>query len=196
MTQNLAELFEKITELELELSSLPSTTTDDMNRISKFVWAQVLAENLTNLSTNRLMTQHYLTSVIFSSLDRDLSELTLNNSNESIKSWSQEYKKGIQSLGSLLIETCTLYETQQNNNLFSVIKSLVPSSNSKSLHSFSLHASDSSLKLASGGRGGTLLLGMTRSEWVDDAALVSECVLVDDIPENELRNLFWCPLLE
>jgi hypothetical protein len=197
VTRLLAEKFEKVTELELELSSLLGNTSDDINHVSKFVWAQVLAENLSNLSTNRLMTEHYLKSVIFASLDRDLSDLnSYLKSNESIASWSQEYKKGLQSLASLLLETCTLYETQQSNNLFSVLKSLVPSSASKSLHSLGLHVVDSSLKHATGGRGGSVLLGMTKEAWVEDAAQIAERVMVDDIPEKELRNLFWCPLLE
>ncbi|KAJ3092955.1 hypothetical protein HK102_000049, partial [Quaeritorhiza haematococci] len=111
----LTKMFEKTGKLELDLydMNLKSLTNADLSTImGKFVWAQVLSENLAILSDNLFAAQHYLQSKVIPVLDKDLKEFevvtgvgedaTYDTSVEAdgdggdaavVRSWIREYRE-------------------------------------------------------------------------------------------------------
>lgn len=66
---------------------------------TKFVWGQVLSENLARLSQNHFATRHYLTQQVLPALQKDLDQLTnfaieLQNDQalEAYQYWIEDYR--------------------------------------------------------------------------------------------------------
>jgi len=66
---------------------------------SKFIWSQVLSENLSRLSTNHFATKHYLEKDIKPAIERDLAALAdyasvevFDEEKVRLKNWIDDYR--------------------------------------------------------------------------------------------------------
>ena len=66
---------------------------------SKFIWAQVLSENLARLSKNHFATKHYLEKDIMPAIERDLAALAdyvsievFDEEEVRLKTWIDDYR--------------------------------------------------------------------------------------------------------
>ncbi|KAJ3230241.1 hypothetical protein HDU81_004653 [Chytriomyces hyalinus] len=136
ITAELSTLFERVTELELQLPSLVGDTTEDIATVSHFIWAQTLSENLSTLiSSNAFATQHYIQQTVLPTLEKDIRMLleesgTVHDTappHEFLKEWAQQYKESIQNLSELLVNLCKASETAMNREIASVVGAMSPS---------------------------------------------------------------------
>ncbi|CAJ0837375.1 15586_t:CDS:2 [Entrophospora sp. SA101] len=111
---------------------------------TKFVWSQILSENLSKLSKNYFATKHYLNKNVKLYINNDLNQLQnlINNSNIittlsseerlRLENWIIDYKKESQLLISSIINYSHLNLLQTNNELDSLLSIVSPSLNLES----------------------------------------------------------------
>lgn len=74
---------------------------EEQSLTSKFVWGQVLSENLARLAQNHFATRHYLTQQVLPSVQKDIEELSayannLDGGDEELaayEDWIEKYKE-------------------------------------------------------------------------------------------------------
>lgn len=74
---------------------------EEQSLTSKFVWGQVLSENLARLAQNHFATRHYLTQQVLPAVQKDLEELNtyannLDNGEEELAAyqyWIDDYRE-------------------------------------------------------------------------------------------------------
>ncbi|CAJ0764303.1 4182_t:CDS:2, partial [Entrophospora sp. SA101] len=111
---------------------------------TKFVWLQILSENLSKVSKNDFATKHYLNKNVKLYINNDLNQLQnlINNSNIittlsseerlRLENWIIDYKKESQLLISSIINYSHLNLLQTNNELDSLLSIVSPSLNLES----------------------------------------------------------------
>ncbi|KAJ3247374.1 hypothetical protein HDU78_004348 [Chytriomyces hyalinus] len=236
ITSELSTLFERVTELELQLPSLVGDTNEDIATVSHFIWAQTLSENLSTLiSSNAFATQHYIQQTVLPTLEKDIRTLLEENGtvkdtappHEILQEWAQQYKESIQNLSELLVNLCKASETAMNREIASVVGAMSPSAvnawrqavvevadaaagTENNVHEASVAGkvdmfaqpplSDlairivhGALEMKTGGRGGTVLIGMRKGEYVDAAVLAGTGAVAN---ADDVESAFLCSLLE
>lgn len=105
---------------------------------SKFVWGQVLSENLARLAVNHFATKHYLTQQVLPAIDKDLKTLEEYASQfddekaESFNDWMSSYKQVQNGRGTqqfrhrilMILLTFRMYGTLQMT--LSAMRTLIP----------------------------------------------------------------------
>ncbi|KAI8844502.1 hypothetical protein BJ741DRAFT_644978 [Chytriomyces cf. hyalinus JEL632] len=239
ITSELSTLFERVTELELQLPSLVGDTNEDIATVSHFIWAQTLSENLSTLiSSNAFATQHYIQQTVLPTLEKDIRTLLEENGtaqdtappHEILQEWAQQYKESIQNLSELLVNLCKASETAMNREIASVVGAMSPSAVNAWRQAVVVAAADAAaaartennghedsvadkvdkfaqpplsdlairivhgaLEMKTGGRGGTVLIGMRKGEYVDAAVLAGTGVVAH---ADDVESAFLCSLLE
>ncbi|RIB17572.1 NADP-dependent oxidoreductase domain-containing protein [Gigaspora rosea] len=133
VSNNLANKFQKLGELEIELNELFPYI--DFKLSSKFIWAQILSENLNKLSQNYFATKYYLEKQVkpdiincLESLSDYLKSNILNESaKNNLQDWITKYHAEFQSLSTILISYSYLNLLHINNDLDSIISTVSPS---------------------------------------------------------------------
>ncbi|CAG8593060.1 7593_t:CDS:2 [Dentiscutata erythropus] len=129
VSDNLSNKFQKLGELEVELNELYFKIS------SKFIWAQILSENLNKLSQNYFATKYYLEKQVKPDIVNDLESLSDNfksnrfdkNAKNNLQDWITKYHSEFQSLSTLLISYAYLNLLYINNDLDSIISTVSPS---------------------------------------------------------------------
>ncbi|KAJ3140064.1 hypothetical protein HK100_010807 [Physocladia obscura] len=216
ITAELTTRFENVTKLELGLSSLVGDTEDDIKTVSHFVWAETLSENLTKLvSSNAFATQHYTQNIVLPTLNAEAEKLIASlpadsPNGDDIKLWAAEYKTSITELCTLLVNLCLSAESAMNREIATVLGAMAPSTvqewrkvkftaqgkdvdmyTQPPLSDISIRIIRSVLEMKTNGRGGTVLVGMRKPEYVDDIILAGcgESVKPDDVESALLCSL-------
>ncbi|KAI9347434.1 hypothetical protein DFJ73DRAFT_960430 [Zopfochytrium polystomum] len=142
VTQQLAASFEKITELEMDLSGLVSQSPADLAFLSKFVWAQALAENLSYLAANPIAATHFIDATVLPALRRDLGSDEFaaraaaaaeddgdgggEGSLPQLQEWARRYEAGVTETCARIKEAARRAEREENRRLASVLGALAP----------------------------------------------------------------------
>ncbi|KAJ3022764.1 UNVERIFIED_CONTAM: hypothetical protein HDU68_008946 [Siphonaria sp. JEL0065] len=218
ITAELTAHFERVTELESDLSDLVGDTAEDINIVSHFIWAETLSENLTKLiSSNAFATSHYVNNTVlptlFSDVDALLRGLNPGSPNsEAIQLWAGEYKQAIAELCSLLVNLCEAAEASTNREIANVLAAMAPSAirewreltfieSGKDVDMFAqIPLSDlairlirASLEMKTNGRGGTVLVGMRKPEYVDGVIIAGSG---GNVSSDDVESAFLCSLLD
>ncbi|KAI8911363.1 hypothetical protein DFJ77DRAFT_512368 [Powellomyces hirtus] len=125
VVQTLSEAFETVSQLELALPELLGGTSDDTALVAKFVWGQVLSDNLTRLSQNMFAAKHYLQRQVFPALERDI-QILLEESqgaqNEAdIVRWAGLYQKHYRELEAAFLNLSAVSLVRANTDLARIL---------------------------------------------------------------------------
>ncbi|KAI9337981.1 NADP-dependent oxidoreductase domain-containing protein [Obelidium mucronatum] len=219
ITAQLTSYFEQVTELESELSDLVGDTQQDINTVAHFIWAETLADNLTQLiSSNAFATKHYVNNTVLPTLATDINTLleehSLNNNNshnaDHIRQWAVQYKEAITELCSMLIGLCEAAEAATNREISNVLAAMAPTAirnwrelkftdtsvdmfAQAPLSDLAIRLVRASLESRTGGRGGTVLVGMRKPEYVEGVVSAGSggSASFDDV-----ESAFLCSLLD
>jgi aryl-alcohol dehydrogenase-like predicted oxidoreductase len=127
INEKATEQFAKVTEMEFDLASLLGSDSMSMSIISKFVVAQILAENLSRLVENAMAAELYINRDIIPALEKDLEELKVfaNDFEPEIKSallaWALEYRAEVLKLTQHVIAIGRWHSNRSNEDLHQLI---------------------------------------------------------------------------
>ncbi|ORY05764.1 Aldo/keto reductase [Basidiobolus meristosporus CBS 931.73] len=203
------ELMSQLSDLFQQMDSLEDSLSDDFTfveeaYVNKFMWCQVLSENLTRLSRNSFATKHYLLNQVLPALQNDLDQLlstyTSGIDEQDIRSralhnWAGQYKQVANSAVNQLIHFASLDTQRKNDDLNSVLSAICPKLPKES-DSVPTHSPLSVKALgitAAHPLIGSVLVGMRRPEYVDDA--LTALKYSEKLDEEDLKDVFQCPLL-
>ncbi|CAG8663513.1 4554_t:CDS:10, partial [Funneliformis mosseae] len=179
---NLTNGFQRIDQLESELNGLLPLGHP---LLAKFMWSQVLSQNLSRLSQNQFATKHYLEKQIKPAITEDLEVLldyiknkALNEEKSRLQNWIMAYQMDTQTLIESIILYAQINLLNNNDELDSMISYLCPSlfSETAQFHS-PLSVKVLRINLANQAVG-CVLVGMRKIEYVQDS--LSALELSDD----------------
>ncbi|KAI9027146.1 NADP-dependent oxidoreductase domain-containing protein [Phycomyces nitens] len=197
MMEKMTNSFQLVSELESELmSELP---LEEESLVAKFVWGQVLSENLARLAQNHFATQHYLHLQVSPAVDRDLDTLKQYaiEQDESLQpafeEWTAKYRQAINSLLKDIVSYAYIDTLRKNNELDRVLDALCPS--------FKKHPdahSPLSVKaiefLLAHPQVGTVMTGMRDSAYVKDALLAASTHAQHPLDDEDIMDVWRCPI--
>ncbi|CAG8458327.1 12789_t:CDS:10 [Ambispora leptoticha] len=208
---NLELSFTSLNELENKLSE---TLGIGFPISTKFVWSNVLAENLARLSKSYFAASHYLEKEVLPSIMRDLKDLSDHNKNTEeldreekfrVGIWISDYEKQTRCLIQLILSYARVQALQRNDELETLITNFSPSlSESYSpeegtkfddmISQYSPLSVKALRIILADQRVGCALIGMRRPEHVKDALLALELHQKehdneDIIPSQDVRHI-------
>ncbi|KAI8614716.1 NADP-dependent oxidoreductase domain-containing protein [Chytriomyces sp. MP71] len=216
VTAELTTFFERVAELESDLLSLVGDSNEDIATISHFIWSTTLSENLAKLlSSNAFATQHYISRTVLPSLKTDTHALLASFSEPpaDVSAWCDSYSESLHALCDAISRLALAREAAMNAEAAGVLAAMAPSvvrawrgavSEAEHGAAVDVHAvpplSDVAIRLVrgaletkTGGRGGTVLVGMRTREHVDAAILAGSG---DAANADDVESAFLCSLLD
>ncbi|KAJ3074386.1 hypothetical protein HDU98_011361 [Podochytrium sp. JEL0797] len=217
ITAELTSLFERVTELEQDLSDLVGDTAEDITTVSHFIWAETFSENLSTLvSSNAFATRHYVQTIVLPTLAKDISDLLVSldtrpTNARAIQAWSSAYRVAIEELGASLVGLCESAEAATNREIASVVSAMAPSAVKSwrevvyaqrgvvdmyaavALSDLAVRIVRGALEAKTGGRGGTVLVGMRREGYVEGIVVAGSG---GSVSGEDVESAFLCSLLD
>ncbi|CAM0135421.1 unnamed protein product [Umbelopsis sp. WA50703] len=196
--EQLSQSLEVLTNMESDLmSELP---LEQETLTTKFIWAQVISDNLSNLSKNHFAAKHFLEKTLLPSLDGDLNALisyaeTLENPEAvpAFQQWAADYQKNIEDLSQHLIDYAYIDCLRKNNDLDRIISAVCPRlTEPEQTHS---PISVKMLRIALANKQiGTVLTGMRSPLYVEDAKKALAWHNQQPLDATDLDDLWRVPL--
>ncbi|KAI8080585.1 NADP-dependent oxidoreductase domain-containing protein [Thamnidium elegans] len=188
--------FEKVAKLESDvMSELP---VEEENLTAKFVWGQVLSENLARLSQNHFATRHYLTNQVLPALQRDLeslqtfaSELGSDQELAAYQHWIEDYRESVTMLTKDIVDYAYIDTLRKNNELDRILTALCPTMKDIPNDAYSPLSIKSLRFLMSHTEVGTVFTGMRDPTYVKDALFAARQELID---EEDINDVWRCPI--
>ncbi|KAI7862400.1 NADP-dependent oxidoreductase domain-containing protein [Spinellus fusiger] len=196
LMENMTKAFQHIAHLESEMLSELPLEEDTLS--SKFVWGQVLSENLSRLAQNHFATRHYFVRHVSPAVQQDLSTLATYAANESeeikvmYEDWSQCYAKGIQALTHAIEQYAYMDTLRKNNELNTILHALCPCL-PQHPHAHS-PLSVAALEILLAHPIGTVYTGMRQPVYVKDALMASHGASDSPLKPDSLENVWQCPV--
>ncbi|KAI8974088.1 NADP-dependent oxidoreductase domain-containing protein [Pilobolus umbonatus] len=188
---DMASQFDKVAKMETDMvSELPM----EESLASKFVWSQVLSENLSRLSQNHFATRYYLQHQVLPAIEKDLVELhhyaqSANERADIYTSWISDYQQSMRELIEFVVSYAYIDTLRKNNDLDRILSALCPSLNQcpPDAHSpltikllrFYLSQVD------------TVFTGMRDPVYVKDALVAAQLPPLD---QDAIDSVWQCPL--
>lgn len=188
--------FEKVAKLESDMmSELP---VEEESLTSKFVWGQVLSENLARLAQNHFATRHYLTQQVIPVLHKDIEEL-LNfvkeaHNEEDIaayENWADNYRECVLELTKDVVDYAYIDTLRKNNELDRIMTALCPTFKDVPEDAYSPLTIKSLRFLLSHSEVGTVFTGMRDPIYVKDALYAAKQQALD---QEDLDDVWRCPI--
>ncbi|KAF9092810.1 hypothetical protein BGX27_001721 [Mortierella sp. AM989] len=203
--------------LDLNFTSLAQMELDIKDMIEeesialKFVWSEILSENLSRLSSNYFAAKHYLEREVLPAIDRDLKFLhdsvTKESSQEfdnefvdkdAIINWIDLYRKEAKTLTTDIASFCQLDSDKRNDELNLVLglicKDFVSDVGPNKVENIGSPLSTKSIQYcAASPNVGCTLVGMRTPEYVYDALAATEAS--KRLTKSQLDLIAQCPLL-
>ncbi|TPX71905.1 hypothetical protein SpCBS45565_g00960 [Spizellomyces sp. 'palustris'] len=208
--QDLTKAFEAVSGLEVVLPEMLGGTPDDTALVAKFVWGQVLSDNLSRLSQNLFAAKYYLERQVQPGLEADLQ--TLQNSvrashnEEEVVEWARQYGEHFQTLSKTFLRLCAVSLLRSNEDLAKLLAALAPGriKAESSLASTAARVARSALLVSNVAgadpveglekSGGCVLVGMRKPSYVED--IIDGMMSKDQIlGEEQIESIFKCPVL-
>ncbi|KAG0749003.1 hypothetical protein G6F62_000692 [Rhizopus arrhizus] len=192
--KNMSQSFEAVTQLETDLmSELP---LEEESLTAKFVWGQVLSENLARLAQNHFATRHYLLNQVLPAVKKDIESLEsyakeLDEELLRYQQWANKYKQSIDHLTNDIIDYAYIDTLRKNSELDRILSALCPTLNTKENHHSPLTVKMLRF-LLSHEEVGTVFTGMRDPLYVKDAVFAAKQELVD---EEDLQDVWRCPIV-
>ncbi|KAF9195248.1 hypothetical protein BGZ50_004886 [Haplosporangium sp. Z 11] len=196
--------FTSLAEMELDIKDL----IEEESIAMKFVWSEVLSENLSRLSTNYYAAKHFLEREVLPAIDRDL-EILKNSINDqqdqeeksTILSWIDRYRKDAKTLTADIAAFCQLDSDKRNDELNLVlglicrdfVSDVGPNKVEDGLMIGSALSTKSIQFCIAQENIGCTLVGMRTPQYVQDALLAAEASR--RLKKHDLELISQCPLL-
>ncbi|KAI7905487.1 NADP-dependent oxidoreductase domain-containing protein [Cokeromyces recurvatus] len=194
--------FGRVAELESDImSELP---IEEEALTSKFVWGQVLSENLARLAQNHFATRHYLTNQVLPELEKDLKDLQnyakyqLDGSSSdglsAYEQWIEKYKTCVYDLTNSIVDYAYIDTLRKNNELDRILNALCPSLNQLPEDGYAhspLSIKLLRLLLSHHNHVGTVFTGMRDPLYVKDALFAAQQRPID---QEDLDDIWQCPI--
>ncbi|RKO89691.1 NADP-dependent oxidoreductase domain-containing protein [Blyttiomyces helicus] len=166
VAETLTKSFESVAELESNLVDQLGDDSAATAILAKFVWAQVLGDNLSRLTDNPFTVRYYLEKQVLPAIDADLTALETIGDSTLPAGWAEEYRKQTRLLSKSIIQLSFLSLLRANLNLASVLASVAPEAIGRD-DQLAVTAARMSAA-AVGSDGGSVLVGMRKSEYVTE----------------------------
>lgn len=209
---DLRKAFERVAELEIDMiSELPEE--DELEDEhgggglgSRFVWGQILSENLQRLGQHHFATQHYLRSQVQPKLDKDLDDFRLVYGDvPAYMEWTDVYRAAMIHLMECLVNYSYMDTLKKNNDLDRILSALVSWPNQHVQHT------DDDVQLQGSEEGvqachspltvkalqiylaqqelGAVVTGMRQPQYVDDALVAMKEYQVSPLTGQQLMDI-------
>ncbi|KAI8348048.1 NADP-dependent oxidoreductase domain-containing protein [Choanephora cucurbitarum] len=183
---------------QLESDMMSELPIEEEALTAKFVWSQILSENLARLAQNHFATRHYLTQQVLPVLDKDLEQLNAYaNELESeqdlpaYQSWIEKYKKSVNELVHDIVDYAYIDTLRKNNELDRILNALCPTLNDVPEDVYSGISVKALRILLSHSQVGTVFHGMRDPLYVKDAIYAAQ---QEPLDQEDLDDLWRCPI--
>ncbi|KAG0376962.1 hypothetical protein BGX24_006944 [Mortierella sp. AD032] len=193
--------FSSLAEMELDIKDM----IDEESIAMKFVWSEVLSENLTRLSSNYFAAKHFLEREVLPAIDRDLKILQDSTNDqqdrddkETIATWIHRYRREAETLTKDIASFCQLDSDKRNDELNLVLglicREFVSDVGQDKVDNIGSPLSTKSIQYCVAQENvGCTLVGMRRPEYVHDAIAAAEASR--RLTQRNLGLIAQCPLL-
>ncbi|KAI8596997.1 NADP-dependent oxidoreductase domain-containing protein [Dissophora ornata] len=194
--------FTSLAEMELDIKDM----IEEESLALKFVWSEVLSENLSRLSSNYFAAKHFLEREVLPAIDRDLKFLEDStkgpdqdrDDKDAILSWIDRYRKEAKSLTTDISAFCQLDSDKRNDELNLVLglvcRDFVSDVGPHKVENIGSPLSTKSIQFCTAHENvGCTLVGMRTPEYVYDAVAAAEAS--KRLTKTDLELISQCPLL-
>ncbi|KAF9908314.1 hypothetical protein EC991_009958 [Linnemannia zychae] len=193
--------FSSLAEMELDIKDM----IDEESIAMKFVWSEVLSENLARLSSNYFAAKHFLEREVLPAIDRDLkiledstNEQPDRDDKETIATWIHRYRREAASLTKDIASFCQLDSDKRNDELNLVLglicREFVSDVGENKVDNIGSPLSTKSIQYCIAQENvGCTLVGMRTPEYVHDAVAAAEASR--RLTKRDLGLIAQCPLL-
>ncbi|GJJ72291.1 uncharacterized protein EMPS_04648 [Entomortierella parvispora] len=198
--------FKSLAEMELDIKDM----IEEESLAMKFVWSEVLSENLPRLSSNYFAAKHFLEREVLPAIDRDLKTLEDSNKESStdeedgaaILSWIDRYRNEAKALTQDIAKFCQLDSDKRNDELNLVlglicqefVTDVGPNKVEGGSGQIGSPLSTKSIQFCTAQKHvGCTLVGMRQPEYVQDAIYAVEAS--PRLTEEHLGLISQCPLI-
>ncbi|CAO3597590.1 unnamed protein product [Absidia cylindrospora] len=205
---DLRQAFEQVAELEVDMmSELPEDDQEEDGGLgSRFVWGQILSENLQRLGQHHFATQHYLRSQVQPKLDKDLNDFRLAYGDvPAYMEWSEVYRASMLHLMECLVNYSYMDTLKKNNDLDRILSALVSWPNQHVQHTdddVQLHGAEDGVQACHSPLTvkalqiylaqqdiGAVVTGMRQPQYVDDALVAMKEYQSSPLTEQQLMDI-------
>ncbi|KAF9100760.1 hypothetical protein BGX29_006284 [Mortierella sp. GBA35] len=193
--------FMSLAEMELDIKEM----IEEESLAMKFVWSEVLSENLSRLSANYFAAKHFLEREVLPAIDRDLKILKESTQDqqdredkEAIITWIHRYRREAQTLTKDIAQFCQLDSDKRNDELNLVLglicREFVSDVGPDKVDNIGSPLSTKSIQYCVAQEDvGCTLVGMRTPEYVHDALAAAEASR--RLTPHDLGLIAQCPLL-
>ncbi|RIA89490.1 NADP-dependent oxidoreductase domain-containing protein [Glomus cerebriforme] len=199
---NLTNGLQRLDQLESEFSNELFPSGHPLT--TKFLWSQILSQNLSRLSQNHFAAKYYLEKQVKPAITKDLEFLCDYMKNTALdeekgsrlQSWVMNYQMETQSLIDSIISYANINLLNSNDELDSIITYLAPSLYSETVQYHSpLSVKVLRINLANQIIG-CVLVGMRKPEYVQDSLSALELSEDDYLTIEALDDIYASPILQ
>ncbi|KAI8366674.1 NADP-dependent oxidoreductase domain-containing protein [Radiomyces spectabilis] len=165
---------------------------------TKFVWSQVLSENLARLSQNYFAARHYLSQQVLPAVEKDLEDLDVyaeemdaEATKAAFVDWMTNYREGMRELVDDVVSYAYVDVLRKNNELDRIMDALCPSLGRDFESAYSPLSAKTLRFLMANPNVDTVLTGMRQPRYVKDALLATQHLAVE---KEDLDDVWRCPL--
>lgn len=172
----------------------------------KFIWSEILSENLPRLSANYFAARHYLEKEVLPAIDRDLKVLedstsetqTDKDDKDLVISWIDRYRREARTLVTDIASFCQIDSDKRNDELNLVLglicKDFVSDTGLNAVENIGSPLSVKAIQYCVAQENvGCTLVGMRTPEYVHDAVVAAEAS--HRLTKEDLKAVAQCPLL-
>lgn len=175
---------------------------EEENLAAKFVWGQVLSENLARLAQNHFAARHYLTRQVLPAVEKDVQALKqyaadLGNEDKeaAFDQWISDYRESVQTLSHDMINYAYIDTLRKNSELDRVLNALSPTLGKQSDEGIYSPLSVKALRILLANKQiGTVFTGMRQPAYVRDAVYAAQESAQHPIRAEELEDIWQCPI--
>ncbi|ORY90378.1 NADP-dependent oxidoreductase domain-containing protein [Syncephalastrum racemosum] len=198
MMERISQTFQHVAELEQRMmTELP---LEEEALTAKFVWGEILSENLNRLSQNHFATRHYLTKAVLPALDRDLGNLrhyAETNAPEkavAFEDWISHYRKGIHDLADDIVAYAYIDTLRKNGELDRILNAMSPTLGKQHDKAHSPLSVKALRLLLAEPQIGTVFTGMRDIAYVQDALLAARKSIEEPMSDEEVDTIWQSPI--
>ncbi|KAJ3297512.1 hypothetical protein HK104_000414 [Borealophlyctis nickersoniae] len=207
ISDELTKSFEEMAQLEADIGEKLSSDPNDNALIAKFVWAQVLAENIAQLSQNLFAARHYLERQVVPAVEADLAALQGRANelgDEEMLEWVARYRQSVHAVTAHILDICKISTLRSNLTLSKFLTALTPTLRSLDDGTSGVPLSVTAATVAAStldvvGRtgqsaGGCVLVGMRREDYVKE--IVGTVGMGPRLDKEEVETVLLCASAE
>ncbi|KAI9269094.1 NADP-dependent oxidoreductase domain-containing protein [Phascolomyces articulosus] len=198
LMEKMSKSFEKVSTMESDmLSELPL----EEGLAAKFVWGQVLSENLSRLSQNHFAAQHYLTQQVLPAVEKDI--VVLENyvaEHEGDRShvfdeWVKDYRESVRTLADNIVGYAYIDTLRKNSELDRILNALSPVLSQQNDQGLYSPLSVKTLRfLLAHEQVGTVFTGMRDPIYVQDALHGAQQSMDHPLGPQDVHEIWQCPI--